>query len=100
MPVKVTVFWHVIPCIPGIEITSVSVDLAASNFSLASSCPQMELSSWPQDPINFMQLPVVHSWANSSFSFPYITQLNFCMVYSFAVKMEAAGSCETLVPIY
>lgn len=35
--VKVTLFWYVMP--------NVSEELAASNFSLASSYPQMELSS-------------------------------------------------------
>jgi hypothetical protein len=71
--VKVTVFWYVMLYSPGIEITNVSEELAVSNISLVSSYPQMELSSWPQDPITFMQLPLVHSWANSLFFFPYIT---------------------------
>lgn len=43
--VKVTLFWYVMPCSPGTEETNVSEELAASNFSLASSYPQMELSS-------------------------------------------------------
>lgn len=97
---KVTVSWYVMPYSPGVEITNVSEELAASNFSLASSYPQLELSLWPQDPITFMQLPLVDSWANSSFSFPYITELNFCKVYSFAMKREAASFFEVLVPVY
>jgi hypothetical protein len=33
VPVKVTVFWYVLPYSPGIEITSVSEELIASSFS-------------------------------------------------------------------
>jgi hypothetical protein len=72
--VKVAVFWYVMPYISGTEITIVSEELAASNFSLASSYPQLELSSWPQDLINLILLPLVHFWVSSS---PYISELNF-----------------------